>query len=133
MGVAEYKEDGNNDIRPNTITYNSAMDAYARQGDVDGTKRVLAMMKEDYNSGNKNAKPDINTYTILIAAWSKSKNKNSPVEVEKILKVINDLHKSGKLKEGPNKITYNTMIKCFGIYPGTEERIEEIKMLMKTV
>merc|ERR1711971_658915 len=98
-----------------------------------GTKRVFAMMKEDYNSGNRNAKTNIRTYNKIIDAWSKSKNKNSPVEVEKILKEINDLHTSGKLKRGPNKITYNTMIKCSGIYPGTGERIQELKMLMKTV
>ena len=50
--------DGNENVRPNTITYSSVLDAHARQGDVDGAYEVFKMMKDDYQSGNKNAKPN---------------------------------------------------------------------------
>jgi len=129
--IAKYKVDGINDVRPNTITYNSVMDAYARQGDIDGAKKVFMMMKEDYGSGNQNALQNLLTYNILLNAWANSRNENAPVEVEKILKEINDCHNSGKLKEGPDKIIYSKMIRCLELYPGTEERIQELKMSMR--
>jgi pentatricopeptide repeat protein len=128
--ISKYKEaqaqaqSGNNNgninnsniIKPNTIAYNSVMDAYARQGDVDGATKVFNMMKEQHeqevkfrkrSSGssstrlnshthtntNMNAKPNIRSYTILINAWSKkssSNNKeddNAPLEAE-VCKVV---------------------------------------------
>lgn len=74
------EEDGNKNIRPDTITYSTVMDAYAKQGDIDGANKVFAMVKEDYNSGNINSKPDIITYNTIIDAWSKSNNPNTPNE-----------------------------------------------------
>ena len=91
-----------NIIKPNTIAYNSVMDAYARQGDVDGATNVFNMMKEQHeqevksrkrSSGssssrlnshthtntntNSNAKPNIRSYTILINARSKKLSSNN--------------------------------------------------------
>jgi pentatricopeptide repeat protein len=95
-------KNNSNIIKPNTIAYNSVMDAYARQGDVDGATEVFNMMKEQHeeevkfrkrNSGssstrlnshtitntntNANAKPNIRSYTILINAWSKKSSSNN--------------------------------------------------------
>ena len=122
----------NKDVRPDTMTYNSIMDAHARQGDVDGAIEVFAMMtKGDDNDSDKSAinsvKPDLFTYNILIDGWYKSGNDNAPDQVEKILQEMKDRCKKGYLSQGPDEITYNTIIKCLESYPGTEERVSELK------
>ena len=60
---------GNEDVRPNKITYNSVIDAFARKQDAEGANNVWMMMEEDYKSGNPGAKPDLTTYNTLMNAW----------------------------------------------------------------
>ena len=104
-GNSSSNNHNSNIIKPNTIAYNSVMDAYARQGDVDGATNVFNMMKEQHeqevksckrSSGssssrlnshthtntntNSNAKPNIRSYTILINAWSKKLSSNNREE-----------------------------------------------------
>ena len=60
---------GDEGVRPNKITYNSVIDAFARKQDAAGAKSVYEMMEEDYESGNASAKPDLTTYNTLMNAW----------------------------------------------------------------
>jgi pentatricopeptide repeat protein len=153
--------------RPNTDMYNKVMNAYGEKGDVDGTKKVYNMMTNDYYlQNNTYSKPNIQTYNILIGAWSSycrrskseldSESKSSGdeqlqnddngdddddditideatiilKEVETIYNEIKKLYKTGYLKEGPNESTYDVLIKCLERYNGTEERIQELKLLL---
>lgn len=54
---------------PNEITYHSVLDAYSKHGDITGALDIMNIMKEDYRSGNKLAKPELQTYSILIDTW----------------------------------------------------------------
>ena len=67
--ISKFKKTGNENIRPDTITYSSVLDAHARKGDVEGANEVWEMMKDDFHSGNKKAKPNVRTYNILIHAY----------------------------------------------------------------
>jgi pentatricopeptide repeat protein len=98
-------ENGNKAISPNRITYNSVADAYARQGNINGTLEVIKLMEDDYeSSGNIHVKPDILTYNILIGCWSKSGKSNAPIEAEKIM--FNKMNET-------NIITYCGLINCW--------------------
>jgi pentatricopeptide repeat protein len=120
-------------VRPDTMTYNSIIDAHARQGDIDGAIEVFKMMtkdEDDINNDNNtinSVKPDLFTYNILIDCWYKSGSDNAPAQVEKILQEIKDRCKKGYLSQGPDEITYNTVIKCLESYTGTEDRVSELK------
>ena len=46
------------------------------------------ILKDDYRSGNKDAKPDVQTCNTLINAWSKSGNHDAPIQAELLLKEI---------------------------------------------
>jgi pentatricopeptide repeat protein len=116
---------------PNSFTYSSVMYAYAVQGDIDGANDVHEMMKNEFKSGNKKCRPTVMTYSILIKAWAKSGKDNTPEEVEKILQEMKDLHKSGDLVEGPNHITYTSMIDSLQKFDGTEDRVKELISLQK--
>ena len=86
----------------------SILNAHARRGDVKGATKVLVMMKMDYDLGNIHAKPDVQTYTILINAWSKWGDQNAPIESERILKEMNNCYEIGALQKRPNGVTYKT-------------------------
>ena len=73
----------NNNVRPDTITFNSVMNAYAKRGDIMGCNKVFDIMKKEYRRGNINAKSDVRTCNILIDAWSKSGNDKAPEEAGK--------------------------------------------------
>jgi pentatricopeptide repeat protein len=74
----------NNNVRPDTITFSSVMNVYAKRGDIEGCNKVFDMMKKDYRRGNINAKSDVTTCNILIDAWSKSGNDKAPEEAGKL-------------------------------------------------
>ena len=86
------------------------------------------MMKDDFDSGNEDTRPNIRTYNILINACSKSGKKDSINKAEIILKEMNDLYECGYLEEGPDKSTYRTMIRSLQKVGGTEDCIEELKV-----
>ena len=125
-------------IKPDTITYNSVLDAYARHGDVVGANKVWEMMKDDSYTA---AKPNVRTYSILIDAWSKSASASDiadPIiidEVERLFIELNIRYENGDLGEegGPNEITYTSMIQCLEKFHGTETRIEELKTLRNNI
>jgi len=124
--ILRYKEGNNQNVTPSYITYAAVMDAYARQGDIEGTLSIWKLMEDDYQSGNKSAKANAQAYSILIDAWSKSGKNDAPVEMEKILKEMSQNFQTGELQEGPNVITYTSMIRCLKKFEGTEERVQEL-------
>jgi pentatricopeptide repeat protein len=130
--ILHYKQTGNENVRPNTITYNSVMDAYARQGDIDGTLEVWELMMNDYRSSTSttssggggggngknntrsiNARPNVPTYNTLISAWAKSRRSDAPNQAELLLKEMIDLYIKGDLKDGPDTIIMSSVINCW--------------------
>jgi len=107
--------DDDNVVRPNAITYNSVLNAHARQGDVKGATEIFEMMKKDFESGNAAAKPQVQSYNILIDAWSKSNEANAPQEAESLLDEIVRMQSEGKFEqdEGPDIMTYSAVINCY--------------------
>eukprot|EP00529_Nitzschia_sp_RCC80_P004656 CAMPEP_0113480984 /NCGR_PEP_ID=MMETSP0014_2-20120614/22166_1 /TAXON_ID=2857 /ORGANISM="Nitzschia sp." /LENGTH=965 /DNA_ID=CAMNT_0000374449 /DNA_START=462 /DNA_END=3356 /DNA_ORIENTATION=+ /assembly_acc=CAM_ASM_000159 len=87
---------------PNVITFNTALDAHAKQGDVDGTLKVFEMMQGE-------VKPELRSYSILIDAWAKSGRSEAPVEAMKLLMTIKDLHAAGMI-DAPDIITFTTVM-----------------------
>ncbi|OEU06625.1 hypothetical protein FRACYDRAFT_254176 [Fragilariopsis cylindrus CCMP1102] len=115
-----------NIIHPDTVTYTTIINIYAKLGNPDGANEILQLMKQDYNfgKGNKDAKPNIRTYNTLLNAWSSKKknndnndndnnSSNSPKEAEIVLKEIIELHSKGILETGPDIVTYNTVLNCW--------------------
>ena len=105
------------------------LDTHARQGDVKGATKVWEMMNEDHRLGNTNIKPNVQTYNIIIDAWSKSGDKKAPVESERNLKEMNNGYEIGELQERPDNITYRTMIRCLKRFKETEDRARELKAM----
>lgn len=62
---------GNDEVSPDTITFNAVLDAWARSGDRMAAQRaeqILDHMDDLYRSGNHRVKPDV--YTFNTGAYS---------------------------------------------------------------
>merc|ERR1712194_722847 len=101
------------DEAPTTITYSSVMDTYAAHGDIKGASDTFRMMENDYNSGNKGARPDMRTYSTLINAWSKSSDGDAPRQAKNLLNKMISLHSNGALDEAPTTITYSSVMDAY--------------------
>jgi len=67
-----HKED-NKEVKPDTITFNAVLDAWARSGDRMAPHRaeqIVDHMDELYRAGNKGVKPDTYTYNTLVSCRS---------------------------------------------------------------
>ena len=61
---------GNPDVKPDTITFNAVLDAWARSGDRVAPHRaeqILDHMDDLYRAGNRGVKPDTYTYNTLVS------------------------------------------------------------------
>ena len=106
---------------PDIITYNRALDAHAKQGDVDGALNVLKMMKGE-------VKPDILSYSILLDAWAKSDRPEAPAEAMKLLMTIKDLHAAHEI-DAPDIITYSTALDAYAKQGDVDGAINVFEMM----
>jgi hypothetical protein len=86
-------------MHPDTITYASVIDAWAKSGDTLAGKKaesLLLEMLEEYDMGNNNVKPNTITYNSVIDAWANSKDPNAGIRAEAILQRMEEQYKMGK-------------------------------------
>jgi hypothetical protein len=64
---------GNRDVKPNTLSYSSAITAWANSRDSNAGMHAEALLKqmgEQYKMGNEDFKPNSVTFNSIIAAWA---------------------------------------------------------------
>lgn len=66
---------GNEEVSPDTITFNAVLDAWARSGDRMAAQRaeqILDHMDDLYRAGNRKVKPDVYTFnTGTSTLWTR--------------------------------------------------------------
>lgn len=88
------------DVAPDTISYNSAINGYARRGDLDAARRLLRRMTELGSMGGL-VKPDQFTYNSVANAAAKRGDAVAAAEV------LKDMTQAGVT---PSLITYNSCL-----------------------
>jgi hypothetical protein len=71
LEMLEQYDMGNNNVKPNTITYNSVIDAWANSKDPNAGIRaeaILQRMEEQYKMGNRDVEPNTLSYNSAINA-----------------------------------------------------------------
>lgn len=104
---------GNYCVRPDTITFNAVLDAWARSGDrmaAHRAEQILDHMDELYRAGNQGVKPDTYTYNTLINAHAKSSEKGSAARAEHVLQVMKQRYLDGDGDFKPNTRTHTSVI-----------------------
>lgn len=104
---------GNTSVRPDTITFNAVLDAWARSGDrmaAHRAEQILDHMDELYRAGNQGVKPDTYTYNTLINAHAKSSEKGSAARAEHVLEVMKQRYLDGDGDFKPNTRTHTSVV-----------------------
>ena len=103
----------NKGVEPNTVSYNSVIDAYVRSGRFDRAECLLSEMHGASLQGNLDVKPMSQTYTVVLSGLSKTKSKNAGERGEKLLNLMKDLARSGELDQAPNIFAFNSVLDCW--------------------
>jgi hypothetical protein len=109
---AQY-EAGDESMKPNIVTYNGVLNAWARSGTrCCGVKaeEYLDRMWELYNAGDTKVKPDDFSYNTVINAISKSQNEGKAQKALRILRRMDKLYQAGNKEARPNAVTYTAVL-----------------------
>jgi len=97
-------------LRPDVFTYTSLMDLYAKQGTLEAAEKARALLDEmerEYNeTGIREIKPNVRTYTSVINAIARTRK--NPQEAEAILDRMLDANVQ------PDVVCYNAVINAYG-------------------
>ena len=65
-------QNGHHHVRPNVISFNTVIDAFANCGQADMANEILALMGEKYNDDTDAAVPNIRTYNTILKAYARA-------------------------------------------------------------
>jgi len=102
----QYK-DGNHKVKPNTITYNSVANAWAKSGESDAARKAEAIvqkMADLSQNGDNDVKPNLISFTTVLDAWSRSDKSQKGKKAKEFLRILDKLHKEAKKYGKPDRI-----------------------------
>ena len=121
-------EEGEQHMRPNTVTYNTAIHALANSGyAVEKVEGILFNMLDRFNN-NGDCKPDKISFNAVINAWARSGDNRAPSRAEHILKIMEECDVQ------PDLYSYNAVINAWvkSGQKGSASRAEQILAEMES-
>ena len=107
------------------------MNSHAEVGNARHTADLLRFMQKRAAEGITKLFPDVQTYTIVLKALSKSENVDAPDQAEAILREMYSLHERGDYGKPikPNSFTFVTVMNCYGKsnHPDAIPRVEALR------
>jgi pentatricopeptide repeat protein len=120
---------GQESLRPTVKSYSALINAWGYAGDASRAEIVLQQMQDDYLQGNKAACPNNVAFNTVIAAWSRSKTAESLDRADQILRLMQELGKSG-LGTNPDIVSFaSIMAAC--IHPDVKDGPERAIAYLK--
>lgn len=125
------------DIVPDTVCWNSAINAWAQVGNGERSERLFQEMLANYmETKDERQRPNAMTFTAVLSGWAKTRfNKQAPQRAEKVLNQMEELYKSGILPEDakPNCVSYSILLDCLAYRKNrsSAEKAEKILCKMK--
>jgi len=122
-------------VRPNTITFNTVIDAWSKSNEPKGAARaekLLKTMQKLHEEGYPDVRPDTYSFASVLNAYANSNNPKSARKAEDILKHMQTLYEEGNDNVKPNTICFSTVIKAYSRHQTKDagERGEDILKLM---
>lgn len=100
-------------ISPNAISYNSVINACIKAQKIELAERYLKEMQESYLEGNLEVRPTLQTYTLVLSGWARTKLPEAGERGEKLLELMKTLARSGELDKPPDIVAYNVALDCW--------------------
>jgi hypothetical protein len=116
-------QDGNDMVKPDTITYNIIMNAIAKSGQkgaADAAEALLAKMHEYHNQGDPDIRPNVVTYGAVMDCYAKSSSEKGgergvAARADRLLANMIQMYQQDPVKNAdllPNTYVFNTCINC---------------------
>jgi len=101
-------------IRPTPRSFNAVINAWGRSTQPDSARNAEAFldaMELNYAlTNNPDQKPNTINYNSVLNAWANSGSESSPHQTERLLRRMQDSHRSGDDYVKPNSISFNAVI-----------------------
>lgn len=107
-------EDGNVFAKPDTITYNVVINAWAKSGGKGAAaeaEKLLAKMQKLHAAGDPDIKPNVVTYGAVIDSYAKCGEKGAAAKADTLLARMIQLYQSDPVANSdlrPNTYVFNT-------------------------
>ena len=115
LRAAAFIEDKMSAVEPDAVSYNTVINAFARRGQLDKAEewacKLVALFLEN---PVESTRPQQATFTVLLAAWRRSRHANAAERAEKILSQMNQLYETEVLLSKPNVKSYQTVLDTWG-------------------
>ena len=96
---------------PDVVSYNTVINAYAKQGQLEKSEEwASALVASFINNPVESLRPQQATFTVLLAAFRRSKLPDAAERAETILKQMHELYDSNILLSKPNSKSYQTVL-----------------------
>ena len=105
---SSYKLDKNS-VRPDAPLYGAVMKACSRSGEVDTAIQLLQQMVEDYNDGNRSARPNIGILNMMILTCLLSSEERRDERALRIYRMLDNLNTEYSWDLQPNERTLSLM------------------------
>lgn len=99
-------------IKPNSISFITCMDAFAKVGDAHNNLRILSLMEKAFESGNVHAKPTRRAYVSALNSLAKSGRGDAGTRAEALVQRMEKFALSGNADLLPDTTVYNVLINC---------------------
>jgi hypothetical protein len=118
-------------VRPDTVVFNAAINAWASSGDAQSGTKALALlrqMKHLVEQEGYDTTPDIVTYNTILSAWSHCGHINAAPQTEKIVSEMQSLSAESVAAPAPNTVSYNTILHAWSksTLPGAAPRAQKV-------
>ncbi|KAL7542284.1 hypothetical protein ACHAXR_013211 [Thalassiosira sp. AJA248-18] len=100
------------DIKPDSISYITVMDSYAKIGDAHNSLRILSLMEKSFENGNLQAKPSRRAYVSALNSLAKGGRGDAGARAEALVQKMEKLYKAGDADLKPDTTVYNVLINC---------------------
>ncbi len=129
--MEEQAEMGNEDVKPDTTTYNTTITAWANGRDANAgaqAEALLNLMEEEHKMGHEDDKPNSVTFNSIIAAWANSQDPNAGIRAEAILQQMQQQFDAGNKNVKPNTVACSSVISAWAksYHPDSGSRGERI-------
>jgi pentatricopeptide repeat protein len=104
---------------PNTVTYTTLLNIYAQNGEIDKALNLVQHMQSDYDSGNKDCRPNMHTYATILNALHKLNRSDAAEKAELFFNAI----------PSPDTVTYNTLLNIYAHYGNIDKALNLVQQM----
>ena len=126
---------GEEQLKPNRLCYNTVIDCWARSGEgTFGARRAEALLQEMQNNffaGDVDISPNKMTFNAVLNAWARSGTRCCGYKAEKYLNQMWQLYQAGNAQVKPNDFSYNTVINAISKSKHKEKGQKALRVLRR--